>query len=132
MNVKLWLFRVQTTFYMISDNPNDSVGSVDCSLYTRRFFLKYDYHKKRVNMLGYTPIEYNCLETLANTLLLRARQNQFFQDNIFNKAPDRRLGIPKNTSSAMTGPYTGNPSRYQHFNLRQFRILQRRSNNQRL
>ena len=42
---------------MISDNPNVSLGIVDCSLYTRRFALKDDYHKKRVDMLAYTPWE---------------------------------------------------------------------------
>ena len=32
-------------FYMISDNPNVSLGNVGCSLYTRRIALKDDYHK---------------------------------------------------------------------------------------
>ena len=46
---------------MISDNPNVSVGIVDCSLYTRRIALKDDYHKKRMDMLAHTPVEINYL-----------------------------------------------------------------------
>ena len=44
---------------MISDNPNVNPGIVDCSLYTRRFGLKDDYHKKGMDMLAYTPVELN-------------------------------------------------------------------------
>ena len=39
-------------FYMISDNPNVSLGIEDCSLYTRRIALKDDYHKKRMDTLA--------------------------------------------------------------------------------
>ena len=46
--------------------------------------LKDDYHKKRMDMLTYAPVEYNCLETLAKTFIIPARQNQFTQENIFN------------------------------------------------
>ena len=37
---------------MISENPNVSLGIVDCSLYTCRFALKDDYRKKRMDMLA--------------------------------------------------------------------------------
>ena len=47
MKIRLRLIRARPNFYMISDNPNVSLGIVDCSLYTRRIALKYDYHKKR-------------------------------------------------------------------------------------
>ena len=43
---------------MISDNPNVSLVNVDCSLYTRRIALKDDYHKNRMDMLAYAPVEY--------------------------------------------------------------------------
>ena len=75
---------------------------MDCSLYTRRIALKDDYHKKRMNMLAYAPVEYNYLETLAKTFIIPARQNQFIQENIFNSAPIRRIAIAMNTSSAFT------------------------------
>ena len=82
--IRLRLIRARPNFYMISDNPNVSFGIVDCSLYTRRIILKDDYHKKRMDMLAYTPVEFNYLETLAKTFIIPARQNQFVQENIFN------------------------------------------------
>ena len=50
--VRQRLIRARPNFYMISDNPNVSLGIVDCSLYTRRIALKDDYHKKRMDMLA--------------------------------------------------------------------------------
>ena len=47
MKVRIRLIRARTNFYMISENPNVSLGIVDCSLYTRRVMLKEDYHKKK-------------------------------------------------------------------------------------
>ena len=111
---------------MISDNPNVSLGIVDCSLYTRRIALKDAYHKKRTNLPAYTPVEFNYWETLAKTFIIPARQNQFIQENIFNNAPVGRIAVAKNTNSAFTGSYTENPLRYQKFNLRQIRILRGR------
>ena len=46
MKVRLRLIRARPNFYMISNNPNVSLGIVDCSLYTRRIALKDDYYKK--------------------------------------------------------------------------------------
>ena len=46
MKIRLPLIRAGPNFYMISDNPNVSLGIVDCSLYTRRLALKDDYHKQ--------------------------------------------------------------------------------------
>ena len=64
---------------MISDNPNVSLGIVDCSLYTRHFAFKEDYHKKRIDMLTYGPVEYNYLETLVrrHSSYLRDKANSF-------------------------------------------------------
>ena len=83
---------------MISDNPNVSLGIVDCSLYTRRIDLQDDYHKQRIDMLAYTPLEVNYLETHAKTFMVPARQNQFIQENFFNNAPVRRIAIAMNTN----------------------------------
>ena len=126
-NVKsrLRLIRARPNFYMISDNPNVSLGSVDCSLYTRRIAQK-DYDKKRMDMLAYAPVEYNYLETLAKSFIIPARQNQFIQENIFYNAPIRRVAIAMNTNSAFTGSFTENPFWYQQFDLRQIRILRGR------
>ena len=123
MKFRLRLIRARPSFYMISDNPNVSLGIVDCSLYTRRIALKDEYHKKRMDMLAYAPVESNYLETLAKTFIIPARQNQFIQENIFNNAPIRRIAIAMNTNSAFTGSFTENPFWYEQFDLRQIRIL---------
>ena len=124
MKIRSRLIRTRPNFYMISDNPNVSLGIVDCSLYTRRIALKDDYHKKLMDMLAYTPVEFNSLETLAKTFILLARQNQVLQGNIFTNAPVRRIAIAINTNSAITGSYTENQFRYQQFDLRQIRAGQ--------
>ena len=123
MKIRLRIIRARPNFYMINDNPNVSLGIVDCSLYTRLIALKDDYQKKQMDMLGYTPVKFNYLETLANTFINPARQNQFIQENIFNNDPVRRIAITMNTNSAFTGSYTENPFWYQQFDLRQIRIL---------
>ena len=125
MKVKLRLIRARPNFYMISDNPNVSPRIVDCSLYTRRIALKDDYHKKRMDMIAYTPVEFNYLESLAKTFIIPARQNQFLQKSIINKAPVRRIAIAMITNSAFTGSYTENSFWYQQFDHRQIRKLRR-------
>ena len=121
--IRLRLIRARPNFYMISDNPNVSLGIVDCSLYTRHIALKDDYHKNRLDMLAYAPVENNYLEILAKTFIIPARQNQFFQENISNYAPIRRIAIAMNTNFAFAGSFTENPFWYQQFDLRQNRIL---------
>ena len=53
--------------YKLSENPEDSLSFVDCSLYTRRVMLGKDCHKNRIAQLEYAPVEYNYKETLAKT-----------------------------------------------------------------
>ena len=125
MKIRLKLIRARPNFYMIIDNPNVSLGIVDCSLYTRRIAFKDDYHKKRMDMLAYAPVEYNYLETLTKTFIIPAKQNQFIEENIFNNASIRRIANAMNTNSAFTGSFTKNPFWYQQFDLRQIRILRR-------
>ena len=60
MKIRLGLIRARPNFYMTSDNPNVSLRNVDCSLYTR-IALEDDYHKKRMEMLAYTPVEHHQL-----------------------------------------------------------------------
>ena len=76
-----------------------------------------------MDMLAFTPVEFNYLETFAKTFIIPARQNQFIQENIFNNAPVRRIAIAMNTNSAFTRFYTENPFWYQKFELRQIRIF---------
>ena len=108
---------------MINDNPNDSLRIVDCSLFTRRIAHKDDYHKKTMDMPSYAPVEYNSLETLAKTFIIPSRQNQFFQENIFNNAPIRQVANARNTNSDLTGSFTEKPIRYQQFDLRHYTLL---------
>ena len=63
------------------------------------------------------------METLAQTFILGARQNQFVQENVFNNAPVRGIAFVVNTNSACTGSYSENPFWYQQFDLRQIRLL---------
>ena len=123
MKVRIRLIRARPNFYMVSENPNVSLGIVDCSLYTRRVMLKEDYHKKRMSQLADAPVEYNYMETLAMTYIIPARQKQFIQENIFNNAPIRRIAFAMNSNSAFTGSFAENPFWYQRFNLRDIGIL---------
>ena len=110
---------------MISDNPNVSHGIADCSLHIGRIALKDDYRKIRMDVLAYTPVEFNYLETLAKISINPARRTQFIQKNVFNQTPVRRTAIAMNTNSAFTGSYNENPFSYQQFDLRQIRKLRR-------
>ena len=123
MKIRRRLIRARPNFCMISDNPNVSLGIVVCSLKTRRIALKDDYYKNRMDMLAYTPVEFNYMETLAKNFIVAAGQNQFIQGNIFNNGPVCRIAIAMNTNSAFTGRYTESPFWYQQFDLRQFRLL---------
>ena len=108
--IMLRLIRVRPKFNVISDNPNVSLGIVDCSLYTRPIALKVVSHKKWIDMLAHTPAELNYLETLAKrTFIIPPRHNQFIQENNFQKAPARLFARATNTISASTGPYNENP-----------------------
>ena len=87
------------------------------------YALKEDYHKKRIGIFAYAPVEYSYLETLAKTFIIPAIQNQFIQENIFNSAPNRRVAIAMNTNSAFTGTFTENIFWYRQFDLIQNRVL---------
>ena len=102
MKIRQRPIRGKPQFYMISENPNVGLVIVDCSFYTRRIALKDDYHKKRMDMLSYTPVEFNYLATLAKTTIIPARQNQFIHENFFNNPPVRRIAIAMNADSAIT------------------------------
>ena len=77
-----------------------------------------------MDMLAYTPVEFKYWEILAKSFIILARKNQFNQENMFNKAPVRRITIAVKTNSLLfTGSNTENPFWYQQFDLREFRIL---------
>ena len=103
--IRLRPIRTRINLYVISDNPNISFGNVDCSLQTRLFAFKDAYHKKKMYMLAYTPVELIFLETPAKIVIIPATQNLFIQKNVFNNAPVRRIAIGMNTNSAFTGSF---------------------------
>ena len=123
MKVRIRLIRARPNFYMLNENPNVSLGILDCSLYTRRVMLKEDYHKKRMSQLAHAPVEYNYMETLAKIYIIPARQNQVIQENIINNAPIRRIAIAINSNSAFTSSFAKKPFWYQQFNETDIRIL---------
>ena len=91
---------------MISDNHNISLGVVDCSFYNHRFAPKDDNHNKKLEMLAYTLLDYNFLETLAKTCFTPVKENKFSQEDIFSNAPVRRTTIAMKLTSAFTVSYT--------------------------
>ena len=123
MKFRLRLYRARPYFYLISDHPNVRFENFDFSVYTPLTSLKDDYHKKRNNMLAYTPAEFNFLATLAKIFIISARQNHFLYENTFNNAQVRRSAIAMKTNSSFTGSYSENPFWYQPFNVRQTKIV---------
>ena len=69
------------------------------------------------------PAHYNYIETIARTFIVPSRQNQFIQENVFNNTPIRRIAVAMNTNSAVAGSFHENPFNYQHFHLRELRII---------
>ena len=119
MKIRRRLISAGPNFYMISDTPTSVL-----ELLIVHFILVV-----LLSRMIITRNEWTCLltllwsSTLAKTFIFPARENQFFQENNFNKAPVRRIAIAMNTNSAFTGSYTENPLWYQQFELRQNRIL---------
>ena len=122
LRIRLRLIRARPNFYMISDNHDISLGSVNCSLETCRMALKGDYHRKRMDLLALTCVEFNYLDTLARIFIIPARQNRFIREKVFNNAPICWIATGSNTNSPFTGSYNGNPFWYQNFDLRQIII----------
>ena len=75
MEIRVRVIRARPKHYTIIDNPNINFWIDDCSLYTRRNVLRDDYHKKRMDSLAYTPVEFNYMETIAKIFINRAGQN---------------------------------------------------------
>ena len=107
LNVKvpIRLIRARPNLYMIGENPNVSLGFVDCFLYTGRVMFKED-NLKKISHFSYAPVKYNYMETLVKTYIIPARQNQFIQENFFMNAAIRRIAIVLNSHSAFTGSFS--------------------------
>ena len=109
---------------MLSDNPNVSLKTVGCSLFTTRILVAEPNHQYLQWNLEREPAQYNYMETIAKTFIIPSRQNQFIQENIFNNAPIRRVAVAMNTNSAVAGSFHENSFSYQQFLLRELRIIQ--------
>ena len=86
--VRIRLIRARPNFYIISDNPNDKLKIVDCSLFAREILVAEHNHQYLQWNLEREPAHYNYKETIARTFVIPSRQNQFFQQNVFNNAPN--------------------------------------------
>ena len=73
MKIRLLLIRARPKFYLVSDKHNVTLGIVDCSFYSCRFAFKDGYHKKRMDMLVYTFVKFDYLETIAKIFIIPAR-----------------------------------------------------------
>ena len=123
MKIRLRTNKSQTWFLQDYRQPNFSLGTVDCPLCTRHVRLNDDFDTKRLHMLTYTPLELKYLEILEKTFIIPARQNQFFQENVFNNAPVCPFAFAMVTNYAFAGSYTKSPFCYQQFDLQKFRLL---------
>ena len=63
------------------------------------------------------------METLAETYIIPAGDNQFNQENMFNNAPIGRMAIAKNSKTNFAGSLTENPFWFQQINLRDIKNL---------
>ena len=83
--LRLQLIRARPNFNMISDNTNLSLGIVDRSICVLRIVLRYEYHKKRMNILAFLPVSCNYLEFLAS-FIIPARKNSLSKKKHFKQA----------------------------------------------
>ena len=84
--LRLQLIRARPIFNMISDTTNVSLGIVDRSICVLRIALMYDYHKKRMNILAFPPVNCNYLKLLAKTFIIPARKDSFYRRKLFEQA----------------------------------------------
>ena len=85
LKTRLQLTRARPGFFTISDNPNVYLGVVDCSPYSCHIALKVDYHKKRMHLLAYTPVEFNCWDTLAKIFIIPVKQTSSYKKTFSTK-----------------------------------------------
>ena len=83
---------------MISNNP--TLGLEMLIVHFRLVvLLKTDFYEKRMDMLAYTPSEFNFLETPVKVFNITVIQNQFIQKSIFNNPSVLRIAIAMITNS---------------------------------
>ena len=108
---------------MLSDNATVTLKVFDCSLFTRKILVAEPKHQYLQWNLEREPAHYNYIETIARTFFIPSCENQFILEQIFKKAPIRRIAVTLNKNSAIAGSFTENPFNYQRFHLRELRII---------
>ena len=88
---------------MLSDNPNVSLKTVDCSLFTRRVLVAEPNHKYLQFNLEREPAQHNYMETIARTFIISSRQNQIIQEINFKNASIGILAVAMKANSAVAG-----------------------------
>ena len=68
MKNSLGFVRAGPSFHIISDNPNVNLGMLILHLTLVVWLSKY--HKERMDMFAYTPVEFNYSETPARTIMI--------------------------------------------------------------
>ena len=76
MKTKLQLIRAIPNFYTIEDNPRANLLIFGFSFYTRCFALTENVQKKAMDMVAYTTVEFNWLQTIAITFIFPPGQDQ--------------------------------------------------------
>ena len=73
---------------------------------------------QKKDMPAYMTVEGNYLVTLSKPFIFPARQNQFYQENIFNNVPVRRTATTVSKNSAFVGSFPESLFWYQAFNIK--------------
>ena len=107
----------------LCENPIVCLKIVDCSPFMRRILVAEPNHQNLQWNLESEPAHYNNMETIARIFIIPSRQNQFIQENVFNKTPIRRIAVAMNTNSAVVGSFHENSFNYQQFHLRDLNLI---------
>lgn len=129
VNCRLRLTRADNdfiTFVLPDTKTNTQFSAVITDI--RLFVRKIAVHSSSLNYIegmlarGHTA-RYNYSEIMPKTYVVPNGQNEFTQEDVFNRAPIRRLVLAMNTNSAFRGSKFANPFHYQKFNLSNIKII---------
>ena len=122
MKVRIRLIRARPNFYMITENPNVSLGIVDCCMYNRRVISKKTLTKTEcLNwlMVQLSTTTWKHWQRLISFLHVRTNS---FKKIYSTMQPIGRIAVAMNSISAFPGSFGENPFWYQQFNLRDNRL----------
>ena len=108
---------------MLPENPNVSLKTNDCLLFTRRTVVAESNHQYLQWNLEREPAQNNYMETRARNFIIPSRQNQFIQENVIKNAPIKSKDVAMNIKTAVAGSFHEEVSSYLQFYLREFRSI---------